>query len=186
MSEQSNNQGDRGNVVAIDEALQRWHREADEEEAQFGLFAEPETEAGRAKLVPYGRRAGRPPGARNKRTERTAAFLLARHRDPREVLLEIAEANVADLAGLLGCTMLEAAQEKRLAAIAVLPYLASKLPIEVDLRKHSVVHLTIQEGAVALAERDDAMTFKVPVVEARYVELPPDPETAGEDPDGGA
>ncbi|MGH7090306.1 MAG: DNA primase family protein [Stellaceae bacterium] len=115
-----------------------------------------------------------------------AAFLLARHRDPREILLEIAAANVADLAALLGCTVLEAAQEKRLAAIAVLPYLVSKQLIAVDLRKQSVVHLTIQDGAVAVGEHDDAMTFSVPVVEAHYVELLPEPETPDDDPHGGA
>jgi hypothetical protein len=101
MTEQSNAQNDGGNIVAIDEAMERWHAEADEEERQYGLFAEPQTEAGRAKALTYRRGPGRPPGARNRRTERSAAFLLSRHRDPREILLEIAEANVADLAGLL-------------------------------------------------------------------------------------
>ena len=118
--------------------------EDDDEGEQLGLFGQPETAAGvkRAvgKLPP-----GRPPGARNKRTERTVAFLLSRHRDPREVLLEIAESNVFDLAALLGCKPLAAMQEKRLAAIGVLPYLAARItPDVIDTRQ--VIHLTINAG----------------------------------------
>jgi hypothetical protein len=155
----------KGNVVAIDEAMERWHREADEEDAQFGLFAEPQTEAGKAKALAYRRGPGRPPGARNRRTERTAAFLLARHRHPIEVLLEIAEANVADLAGFLNCTMMEAAQEKRLAASAVLPYLASRMPLEIDLSKKSVVYLTIVDGHAAQTSAEDGIAMQMKIVE---------------------
>jgi hypothetical protein len=99
------------------------------------------------------------------RTERTAAFLLARHRDPREVLLEIAEANIADLAGLLSCTMMEAAQEKRLAAAAVLPYLSSKMPLEIDLTKRSVVYLTIVDGVTVQAPEGEGVGMRVKVLD---------------------
>lgn len=146
---QDNDQGDRGNVVAIDEAMQRWQEKADEEERQYGLFAEPLTEAGKAKAALYyrgSRGRGRPFGSRNKRTERTVAFLLSRHRDPREILLEMAQANVHDLAALLGCSPFEAYQEKRLAAIGVLPYIAQRQPLAVDFTKRSVIYLTINEG----------------------------------------
>jgi hypothetical protein len=138
----------KGNMLAVGEAVDRWdeeNREADDEERQFGLFAEPQTEAGRARLVNHRRGPGRPPGSRNRRTERTVAFLLSRHRDPREVLIEIAEANVADLAALLGCSLFEAAQEKRLAAAAVLPYVAARLTPEV-VDNRQVIHLTINGG----------------------------------------
>ena len=65
------------------------------------------------------------------------------------MLLEIAEANTADLAALLGCSLFEAMQEKRLAAIGVLPYIAARQPIAIDLTRHNVVHLTIQEASEA-------------------------------------
>jgi hypothetical protein len=118
----------------------------DEVEAeQLGLFGEPVTEEGLAKAISRGRRGpGRPPGARNKRTERSVAFLLSRHRDPREVLLEIAESNVFDLAALLGCKPFEALGEKRLAAIGVLPYVAARITPEV-LKQFNGIFLTVVE-----------------------------------------
>ena len=133
-----------GDVVALDTVLRQQHADADEEDQQLGLFATPQTAAGVLKAGVRG--PGRPPGARNKRTERTTAFLLARHRDPREVLLEIAEANVADLAALYACSLMEAGQEKRLAAAAVLPYVASRMPLQLDVTKRSVVYLNIVDG----------------------------------------
>jgi hypothetical protein len=123
--------------------------EDDDDAAQLGLFAEPLTEEGRRKL-PARRGPGRPPGARNKRTERTIAWLLARHRDPRQVLLEVAQANVADLAALLGCSLQEAMVEKRLCAVGVLPYVAQKQPLAVDVTGRQVVYLNIHEGDVSL------------------------------------
>jgi hypothetical protein len=152
-------------LLALDDAMVRQHAEADDEDVQYGLFAEPATEAGRAKLVSYRRGPGRPPGSRNKRTARTAAFLLARHRDPREVLLEIAAAHPADLAGMLGCSLFEAVQEKRLAAIGVLPYLTSRMPLEVDVTKRSVVYLTISDGMAQPASPAEGIGFAVKVVE---------------------
>src|SRR5260221_4206747 len=138
--------GERAAVEAVLAAT-----EDDEDDLQLGLFAEPLTPEGRRKL-PERRGPGRPPGARNKRTERTIAWLLGRHRDPRQVLLEIAEANVADLAALLSCSLHEALQEKRLAAIGVLPYVAQKQPLAVDVTNRQVVYLNIHEGDVSVGE----------------------------------
>jgi hypothetical protein len=119
------------------------------EEEQGELFAPPSTAAGEAKLPVLARqerKPGRPKGSRNKRTERTVSMLLARHRDPRVVLLEIAEANTADLAGLLGCSMLEAMQERRIAAAAVLPFVAQRMPIAIDVTKRSAIHMHLSMG----------------------------------------
>ena len=158
-------QGSKGMPTAIDAALERWHAEADEEDRQFGLFAEPLTEAGKAKALTYRRGPGRPPGSLNRRTEKTAAFLLARHRDPREILLEIAEANPHDLAALIGCTPFEAMQERRLAAIGVLPYLAAKKPLEIDVTKRSVVFLNIIEGAAVQANDGEGVAMAITVLD---------------------
>src|SRR5258708_32349303 len=80
----------------------------DQEDEQLGLFAEPETEGGRLKIEHVRRGPGRPPGARNKRTERTVAWLLARHKDPVAGLLEIADMHPADLAAMLSRTLVGA------------------------------------------------------------------------------
>lgn len=129
-------------VQAIDAAIDP---PEDDEPDQLALFGEPLTAAGLAKLPIKARGPGRPPGARNRRTERNVAYLLSRHRDPVEVLLEIAEANPHDLAGLIGCTPHEALQEKRLAALAAAPYVKAKItPDVVDNRQ--VINLTIGTG----------------------------------------
>jgi len=124
-----------------------------EEAEQLGLFGEAETEAGRA-MQAQRRGRGRPPGARNKRTERTVAWLLSKHRDPREVLLEIAEANPFDLAAEYGCTPWEAVQEKRAAANAVLPYVAERRPIAINL-DGKVVHLVLEAPKADQAVAED-------------------------------
>jgi hypothetical protein len=146
----------------------------DDEPEQLGLFGEPESPEGMRLAVNRGRGPGRPPGARNKRTERTVRFLMSRHRDPREVLLEIAEANVFDLAALLGCSPHEAMQEKRLAAIGVLPYVAARITPEVLNDNRQVVHLTIHEGRsdAALAGGTGATATVLQNVE--YQEVEPD------------
>lgn len=92
---------------------------------------------------------GRPRGSRNKRTTAMVDFLMRQYKDPRAVLLQIAQADVEDLVARLGCTAMEALQEKRLAAIGVLPYIAQKQPLAINLNAKGVVYLTIEEGTVA-------------------------------------
>ena len=154
-----------GELVALDQVARQQHEEADEEDAQFGLFAEPLTAAGQRLRVDR-RGPGRPLGARNKRTERMVAFLMSRHRSPIEVLLEISEANVADLAALYSCTLMEAGQEKRLAATAVAPYVASRMPQAIDVTKRSVVYLNIVDGLAELADQNAGIGLVEAVVEA--------------------
>jgi hypothetical protein len=108
---------------------------------------------------------GRPPGARNKRTQEWAEFLLARNASPLEVLMQIANARVDDLARQLGCKRLEALQEKRLAAIALVPYLHQKMPLAVDLTNRNVVYLTINETS-ELQPSDGDLTLTATVVKA--------------------
>lgn len=137
------------------------------EAEQLGLFGEPQTAEGLSRAIVAGRRGpGRPVGARNKRTERTVAFLLSRHRDPREVLIEIAEANVFDLAALLGCKPYEAMQEKRLAAIGVLPYVAARITPEVMNDNRQAIYLTINAGSAALSGDGEGVGVALGVVEA--------------------
>jgi len=153
---------------AVDQAV-----DGDDEPEQLALFGVPVTLEGQHKAEQRGR-IGRPPGARNKRTERTVAFLLSRHRDPREVLLEIAESNVFDLAALLGCTPFEAAQEKRLAAIGVLPYVAARITPEV-IDNRQIVHLTINPGGLEAGAAGIGGRVSLGIIEAlEYQEVSAD------------
>lgn len=117
------------------------------EAEQLDLLAPPETAAGEAKLPELVKRGrGRPPLARNKRQERELVWLKQRYTDPRERLAAIVSMNTADLAGLLNCTMSEAAQEQRLCAAILLPYWAQKQPIAINLETNQPVHLHVDLG----------------------------------------
>lgn len=154
-----------GDKTALGEAIAVFDAAADDEE-QGELFAAPSTLAGDAKLNELQRRPGRPAGSRNKRTERTVAWLLSRYRDPRAVLLELAEANAADLAGRFNCSLLEALQEKRIAAAAVLPYVAARMPIAIDVTKRTAVYLNVQMGHAVQAAEGEGIGFAVEIGKA--------------------
>lgn len=135
------------------------------EAEQLDLLGLPERRGDLA-IAPR-RGPGRPLGARNRRTQEWAQFLTARYGNPLEVLAQMATASVAELHKQLGCTPLEAFQEKRLAAIALLPYMAQRQPLSVDLTNRQVVYLSISDGAGAADPGDDghAMTLTGHVVE---------------------
>ena len=97
-----------------------------------------------------------------------AERLLQRYEDPRDVLCAIAAADVGTLAQLYQCTPLEAGVEKRLAATAVLPYLASKQPVAIDVSRTTVVTLTINTGDAYGAD-DEALIATV-IDEAMLIE----------------
>lgn len=125
------------------------------------------TVAGRELVERRGR--GRPAGARNKRTERTVKWLMARHRDPREVLLAVVDMHPADLAVLLGCTPFQALQEIRLCAIAVLPFVAQKQPLAIDVNNRQAVYLTIVEGQ-ASQDLGDGFGIAARVIDAQQIQ----------------
>jgi hypothetical protein len=105
---------------------------------------------------------GRPPGARNRRTLEMANYLLSRYASPLEILAQIATARVDDLKRDIGCTRLEALQEKRLAALALLPYVHQKMPVAVDVTNRNVVHLNIVvEETAAPDAPEDTLTARV-------------------------
>jgi len=86
---------------------------------------------------------GRPAGARNKRTVEFAEYLLSRYTSPAEGLAQIANMSIEELVAATGCTRLEALQEKRLAAIPLLPYLHSKMPVSIDITNRKLIYLHI-------------------------------------------
>lgn len=131
------------------------------------LIGAPETwklKTVRAENAAQLRGPGRPPGARNKRTLEWAEYLLTRYASPLEVLAQMAVARVDELAASLGCTKLEAFQEKRQAAIALVPYVHQKQPLAVNLNNKTFVYLTINEGDEN-GPRDDDITLTARVVE---------------------
>lgn len=83
----------------------------------------------------------------------TVSQLLETYRDPRAVLLEIASMDTKTLANLMAgrnadddplpAYLVDAIAERRLCAQAVLPYVAQKLPVQVDMRHTKAIHLNI-------------------------------------------
>jgi hypothetical protein len=73
----------------------------------------------------------------------TVSALLEQYRDPRAILLEIASTPTAELAKQMHGTLADALAERRLCAQAVLPYVAQKLPVQVDMRHTRAINLNI-------------------------------------------
>lgn len=139
-----------GEKSAIAEAVEVMTAEEVADEADLFGLSLPETPS--LQLLRERKGPGRPAGARNKRTERTVGWLLAQFRDPRAVLLEIAQTPVDELAAALGCKPIEALQEIRHAAVGVLPYVAAKMPVQVDLTGKPAVHMHFNMGGAPGAE----------------------------------
>jgi hypothetical protein len=125
-------------------------------------------------------RQGGPP---RKFTAWTVAALLEQYRDPRAILLEIASTDTATLAKQMHGTLADALAERRLCAQAVLPYLAQKLPVQVDMRHTRAIVLNIvddrqYEQLVTLdAEQDDNEdSFNLQLVTGQAGEETPAPK----------
>ena len=129
-------------------------------EPELDLFAEPRTVEGQKRggqLAPL-RGAGRPAGVKNKRTLRDVELLLSSHLDPRAKALWIVEQHPADLAALWHCKVFEAAQEQRLWALGVLPYVAARITPEiVDNRQVMHLHFNSNFGGVAIGGASGAI-----------------------------
>ena len=98
----------------------------------------------------------------------TVSQLLEQFRDPRAVLMEIAGMDTEALAKYCQCSMQDALAERRLCAQAVLPYVAQKLPAQVDMRLTRAINLNIVDDrqyadlvAVAAEATDNADTFSM-------------------------
>jgi hypothetical protein len=158
--------GTKGNKTALEMALAE--QDAPPVEEQLELLGAPVNEKvleARAERT----RVGRPPGSLNRRTSEMARYLLSKYTSPLEVLMQIATAPVSELAASIGCSKLEALQEKRLAAIACKDHLHSKMPIAVDLTHEKIIHLTIDEGAPVDPDAgndngDDVLTLTATVI----------------------
>ncbi len=99
------------------------------------------------KEIPRG--PGRPKGARNKRTEELARYILGRYRDPLIGLASIISTPIEQLAKDLACSRLEAADFWRKCAGDLTPYLHQRQPQQVSLEGASAGMLVIVQHAPA-------------------------------------
>jgi hypothetical protein len=121
---------------------------------------------------------GKAPSHQRKRFKAyTVSQLLETYRDPRAVLMEIASTDTAALAATLNCTMQDALAERRLCAQAVLPYVAQKLPAQVDMRLTRAINLNIVDDRqykelveIAATEQDDADSFNMTLLQGNAVD----------------
>jgi hypothetical protein len=159
----------KGTKTAVDLVMEQAAAELEEPE-QLDLLGLPV----RATVDGAPRGPGRPPGARNRRTVEFAKFLLSRYASPLEVLAQLAVSPAGELARSLGCTPLEALQEKRHAAIALAPFLHERQPIAVNLTDRKVVYLHIEVGEKpGEFGADDALTIEGTILGNQIVSSDP-------------
>ncbi len=89
---------------------------------------------------------GRPLGARNRRSEDAARYLIEVIGDPLLMLAQIAVMPANELAAAAGFTIAAALAEKRLAAVAVLPYVHQRQPLAVNVSGKQTVTLIISDS----------------------------------------
>lgn len=158
-----------GEKAAVELALESAPIEEFDEPEQLDLIGAPESarviSLRKKRLAKDGSNRGRNPGARNKRVTDYANFLLSRYGSPLEVLAQIAVMRVDELSASIGCDKLAALQEKRLAAIALTPYVHQKMPLAVNVNER-VVHLHLDLGDAGDDGESEGMNFTAQIVEA--------------------
>jgi len=116
---------------------------------------------------------GRPPGAKNRRTEDWQRLVLSTHRSPLLVLADFYSMPVEELATRLSCSRLDAAKLQLTAARELAPYLHQKLPLAVDVQRKDVVQLVIETGEAmaSQAQLGDALSvFAARVIDVSEIE----------------
>lgn len=166
--------------------------------AQLELIRDdvPGRDAGTAVAVARieGRR-GRPLGATNKRNAkfRDQILSLCGGQHPGLALARAATTPVETLAAQLGCSLVEAAALAIRAAAEIMPYLESKMPVDVNLTRRSDVVILMPGGGMS-ADQVEAMREEINTVEADWSsaeieDLPPsflgEPMQAVSPPTGG-
>jgi hypothetical protein len=159
-----------------------------------------------------GRKGGRPPGSKNLRAGKLAAFILETEGDPLVDLTRFARRDVGDLVRELQAvskatgikvlgknqSLLDIVKEQRAAAEAVLPYLHQRMPLLVEMDKTSRPVLivgtpTADQVAVAastlgldLRQALKPASASAPEIETEYQDLSEDmaaPSPSGASPD---
>lgn len=143
--------------------------------------------------LPRGR--GRPPGAKNKRTEEWTEYLLGRYPSPLIGLAEIAFRPLTDLAEELGFNnpgpdgialrrakpqeLLELLRLQRDCMKELAPYLHQKQPMAIDGGEHGLIHLTIGQVGGGMKQAQEGQDFDV---EFLPVENEENQGVSGDDP----
>lgn len=154
-----------GAATALAEAIEK--NATMEEMVQAGLFEELEPgETGDLtapspllRAIEPRRKAGRPKGSKNRRTEAVTAWLLSQHAHPLQVIMQAYSTPVVQFAAELGLkpgedgrfendTLIELAKMQYRLAVDALPYVAQKLPQAVQVE--SAAALTLNFGGVTL------------------------------------
>jgi len=150
-----------GTKAALDLAMDVAGEDDEPEQLALGdLLGLPVLPAGQIEQL-GSRRPGRPKGARNKRTTDMAEWILRQGSPPLLTLVRMADMPVDEMAKRLGCSLLEAWQEKRHCATAALPYLHQRQPLAVDLTDHREVRLTIVESSRPDPVRDVLQVIEI-------------------------
>ncbi|HEY0149863.1 MAG TPA: hypothetical protein VGB70_12780 [Allosphingosinicella sp.] len=128
---------------------------------QLDLLAVPDAEAladarealgagaPRDAVVAEARRRGRPPGAKNKRTDDFAKWLLQFGPHPGLTLMRVQGMPTEQLAEVEGCKRIEALDRQIRCAEALLPYFEGKKPVAIDMTARGDFRLVLGkiEGA---------------------------------------
>lgn len=117
------------------------------------------------------RKRGRPPGARNKRTDDFKRWMLSLGPHPARVLMETAGAPTEVLMELSGKSWMECRDRQIRCAEALMPYFESKMPVAVDMTFTGVSDLVI-EGVTH--SRDEIGTL----LDGEFLEVPDDEDRA--------
>lgn len=97
------------------------------------------------------RRPGKPKGARNKRNQEIADYILSRYRDPLIGLADVVSTPVPMLAKLLNCKAIEAAEFWRKCAAELALYVHQKQPTAVHVKSSSAGFIAIVDERQASA-----------------------------------
>lgn len=139
-----------GLAAGFEMAQERAAQDAGAPVQQLGLFgAVIEDADGPPEARREPGKGGRPPGARNKRSEDWCRFILSRFKSPLVVLAEIAAADLHAICAEMGCDPLEALRIKMHAASTLAPYLHERRPQALELPDGSGLTVVIQTGAAA-------------------------------------
>lgn len=98
--------------------------------------------------------AGRPAGSRNLASLQRLELFQRIGGDPILAAARILAMPLAELAGMLGCTIFEAAQFQQKERWEAMPYVMSKAPIDLNLNKRATalhLHFPVTPGAAQLA-----------------------------------
>lgn len=120
---------------------------------------------------------GRRKGSRNKRTEELRTYLLSQYRHPVETLMAIQATDPDILAAELGITEAEATGLIIKAAAEAAPYVAGKMPVEIELAGKGHMTLYLGGAAVPGAGADPqraapgGISFGPPPQDAEFVEV---------------